>query len=212
MDPTAQAISEAFREAISKHAQRSEVQILPLDEANQQMDSLFEAKNAPQLIYYLGGAGKLVELWKELPEQALKRSWIQENRMETWLSENDKAPQPEALYCLELQLPTGDPLSPQYEYFRGRFGEPGVYTLAAYDALAVLAHALQKTGKSGRDGTEWDMAEVMRALKETELHGLTGPVSFDEKGIRTQVTGKILKWSKGHWERQWSGIIPKSAK
>lgn len=212
MDPTTEAIADAFKGAISKYAQDSKALSISLIEAKQQMDSLFAGKNAAQLIYYVGKTDKLVDLWSELPEEALQKSWIQESRMETWLSESDSASQPKELYCIELQLPTGDPLSPQYQYFRGRFGEPGVYTLAAHDALAVLVHALEQTAKSDQDGTTWDMAELMKALKNTEIHGLSGAVSFDEQGNRTQVPGKILKWVKGHWEPHWSGIVPKPTK
>jgi ABC-type branched-subunit amino acid transport system substrate-binding protein len=119
-------------------------------------------------------------------------------------------PLPKELYSIGLQLPTGDPQSPEYQYFRGRFGEPGVYTFAAYDALSILINALQKTANSDQEGTLWNMTDLMEAMRETDMPGLSGPIAFDENGNRTLVSGQIFKWHDGDWEVDWSGSIPKA--
>lgn len=207
-DSYATAIAEAFREAIQKYAPRSRAQIMALPELKDVASSIFEGKQAPRLLYYVGRETVMLNLWKELPDKALQRPWLQDYMLESWLAENVDAPQPQELYCIALQLPAGDPLSPPYQYFRGRFGEPGVYTLAAYDAVSVLTNALQKTANTGDASTEWNMAEVMTALRETQIHGLTGSISFDDRGNRAEASGQVFRWKNGQWESQWKGTLP----
>jgi branched-chain amino acid transport system substrate-binding protein len=209
-DPESSAIAGAFEQALSKYASRCKAAILPLDESSQDAASLFEGTEAPQLVYYVGEERGAVDVLKSLPERALQVPWIVSCRQEAWPSDNVDFPLPKELYSIGLQLPTGDPQSPEYQYFRGRFGEPGVYTFAAYDALSILINALQKTANSDQEGTLWNMTDLMEAMRETDMPGLSGPIAFDENGNRTLVSGQIFKWHDGDWEVDWSGSIPKA--
>jgi branched-chain amino acid transport system substrate-binding protein len=116
--------------------------------------------------------------------------------------------QPKDLSRIVLDLPTGDGSSPEYQYFRGRFGEPGVYTLVAYDALSVLVEALQRTARQGQEATSWDSRVLADTLRRIQIHGLTGPISFDAQGDRVQVSGSIQKKRESRWELQWEGRLP----
>jgi branched-chain amino acid transport system substrate-binding protein len=83
-----------------------------------------------------------------------------------------------------------------------------VYTLVAYDAMTVLTEALQRTARQGKDATSWDPSALADELRRVQIHGLTGPISFDAQGDRRQVSGTIQRRKEGRWEVQWEGRLP----
>jgi len=65
-----------------------------------------------------------------------------------------------------------------------------VYAPYAYDAVMVLAAAMQKAGSS-------DPAKFLPALKQTSYSGLTGLVRFDKSGDLTQAAMTISTYKAG---------------
>lgn len=61
------------------------------------------------------------------------------------------------------------------EAYRKKYGEPGVYSIYAYDAANILLQAIQKTG--GTDGKK-----VIEAIRAIDYSGAMGHIRFDKKG------------------------------
>jgi branched-chain amino acid transport system substrate-binding protein len=61
------------------------------------------------------------------------------------------------------------------ENYRKKYGEPGVYSVYAYDATNILLQAIQKSG--GVDGKQ--LAAAIRAI---DYNGALGHIQFDAKG------------------------------
>ncbi len=88
--------------------------------------------------------------------------------------------------------------------FVGRFGELPIYTAGTYDAVKILAQAVEKAGSLGADA-------VIKALEATDYLSTMGRVVFDElhdvKWGPEFATGIGVQWQDGKllafWPRQW---------
>ncbi|HTG82281.1 MAG TPA: branched-chain amino acid ABC transporter substrate-binding protein [Geobacteraceae bacterium] len=61
------------------------------------------------------------------------------------------------------------------ESYRKKYGEPGVYSIYAYDAANILLTAIQKAGTT-------DGAKVVDAIRGIDYNGALGHIRFNEKG------------------------------
>jgi branched-chain amino acid transport system substrate-binding protein len=102
---------------------------------------------------------------------------------------------------VRISLPA-EPNSPAFSSFQkdyhDRFAEdPDVFAIKSYDALMLLAHAVDTAGDD-----PVAVAEYLRTMKPYE--GISGPISFDAHGDLAQqkyqrlvyVAGKLKPWHK----------------
>lgn len=202
-DPSSMAIVSAAQEALSKLSPRPRFRALSTDESLGGAGTLVQGKDPFHLVFYVGEGWDLADLWKGLPKALLDIPWLLDARAVATFTPSGDAPQPKDIYCFSFPPPSGDPRRPDFLYFRGRFGEPGYYTLIAYDAMSVLVDALQRSGRQSGDGTSWEPQAVVKALRETRIHGLTGPISFDLHGDRREVFVQVRQWKGRRWEPVW---------
>ncbi|HAX93062.1 MAG TPA: hypothetical protein DCY25_03780 [Bacteroidales bacterium] len=92
------------------------------------------------------------------------------------------------------RVPSGQWQNEEWNSFRReyelKFGKmPGMAAVYSYDAANVLINAFKKTRSADRE-------MIQKALEETNLKGITGPISFDENGNRNGSFG-ILKIRNG---------------
>lgn len=185
---------------------RRRLQISTLEEFEKAPKAHIRQKQPPQVIYYIGEGQRISGLWKAVPKRLLHIPWVLDTRAASHV--DPKGPVPRRLFSVRVHLPTGDPEGPQFRFFRGRFGEPGVYTLAAYDALMVLTDAVSRAAVETPSGLEVNPASLMEALRKTRLEGLTGPLAFDERGDRRGAEGSVMQWKSGRWITHWQGRLP----
>lgn len=202
-DPGSMAIVSAAQEALSKLSPRAQLRAVSTEESLGSAGKLVQGKDPFHLVFYVGEGWDLTDLWKGLPKALLSIPWLLDARAVAAFSPSGDAPQPKDIYSFSFPPPSGDPRRPDFLYFRGRFGEPGYYTLAAYDAMTVLVDALQRSGRKTGDGTSWEPQAVVKALRETRIHGLTGSISFDLHGDRREVSAQIRQWKGRRWEPVW---------
>ncbi len=202
-DPTSTAIVSAAQEAVSKLSPRPQLRAVSTEESPGNMGKLVQGKDPFHLVFYVGEGWDLADLWKGLPKALLNIPWLLDARAVAAFGPPGDGPRPKDIYSFSFPPPSGDPRRPDFLYFRGRFGEPGYYTLAAYDAMLVLVDALQRSGRHTGDGTSWEPQAVVKALRETRIHGLTGPISFDLHGDRREVLAQIRQWKGRRWEPVW---------
>src|SRR5262249_58593538 len=77
--------------------------------------------------------------------------------------------------------------------FTGKYGQIQIYAPYAYDAMQTLIEAMQKANST-------DPAKYLPELAKTSRQGVTGPISFDEKGDLKNgpITLYIVK--EGKWD------------
>ena len=61
------------------------------------------------------------------------------------------------------------------EAYRKKYGEPGVYSVYAYDAANILLQSIQKAGST-------EGAKLVAAVKGIDYNGALGHIQFDAKG------------------------------
>lgn len=78
--------------------------------------------------------------------------------------------------------------------YRKKFGEPGVYSVYAYDAANILLQSIQKAGSI-------ENAKVVAAVKATDYNGALGHIQFDAKGDVKESPYVIWKVVNGKWQQ-----------
>jgi branched-chain amino acid transport system substrate-binding protein len=78
--------------------------------------------------------------------------------------------------------------------YEKQFGHgPGPYSVYEYDAVQVVAKAIQAAGST-------DSGKLIDSLRGTRHSGLTGDISFDAKGDRAGVTYITITVRNGKFE------------
>jgi branched-chain amino acid transport system substrate-binding protein len=96
---------------------------------------------------------------------------------------------------------------PFYDKFMQTYGEIPVYTAANYDALQILAEAIERAGTIEADA-------VIDALKETDYQAIGGRIVFDDNHDVTWGPGYVVglgtQWQDGKlvvfWPNGWEGM------
>jgi branched-chain amino acid transport system substrate-binding protein len=65
------------------------------------------------------------------------------------------------------------------DHYKARYGDPGPYSIYAYDAANIILTAIAQTGKT-------DGAAVAEYISKTTFHGAFGDISFDKNGDVTK--------------------------
>jgi len=72
--------------------------------------------------------------------------------------------------------------------FQAKYGPPVAYAPHAYDSAKVLLMAVEKVAQKKGDGSVVVGKKALRdAVSATKYSGITGPVSFDKYGDRTEI-------------------------
>jgi branched-chain amino acid transport system substrate-binding protein len=76
--------------------------------------------------------------------------------------------------------------------FEARFGVIQLYAPYAYDAMRMMASAMQQAGSS-------DAEKYLPVLKQMEYRGVTANIRFDDKGDLSDSAVSIYKADNGEW-------------
>ncbi len=82
------------------------------------------------------------------------------------------------------------------EKYRKRFGEPGPYSIYAYDATNILLTAIKEAGSV-------DGKSIIAKLHEMEFSGALGNIKFDEKGDVVKAPYVVWITKGGKFEEYW---------
>ncbi len=80
--------------------------------------------------------------------------------------------------------------------YRERFGEPGPYSIYAYDATNVLLTAIKSAGST-------DGKAISEKLRELKFTGALGEIKFDEKGDVVKSPYVVWITKDGRFEEYW---------
>jgi branched-chain amino acid transport system substrate-binding protein len=148
-------------------------------------------ENKPEL-YFFGGiypeAGRLVRQAKEV---GLNIPMITGDGVfdPTFISIAGKAA--EGTYVTFGKEPEGLPSAKAFiEHYKARYGDPGPYSIYAYDTANIILTAIAQTGTT--DGTK-----VAEYIAKTTFHGAFGDISFDKNGDVTKAPYVIWQVKSG---------------
>ena len=80
------------------------------------------------------------------------------------------------------------------ENYKKKYGEPGVYSVYAYDATNILLQAIQKAGSP-------DKKKILEVLKATDYQGALGHIQFNAKGDMKQSPYVVWKVEGGKFKQ-----------
>ncbi len=103
-------------------------------------------------------------------------------------------PAAEGAYASTPGLPIGKmPKGPEFQAkYTAKYGPIQQYAPYAYDAVYVLAGAMEKAGSA-------DPKTFLPVLRQTDYQGVTGPIRFDANGDLTQGAITLYQVQKGAW-------------
>jgi branched-chain amino acid transport system substrate-binding protein len=78
--------------------------------------------------------------------------------------------------------------------YRKKYGEPGVYSIYAYDAANIILQAIQKAGAT-------DGKQVIPAIRAIDYNGALGHIQFDAKGDVKESPYVVWKVESGKWKQ-----------
>jgi len=81
--------------------------------------------------------------------------------------------------------------------------EPTNYAITAYDAVLVIADAVERTAAANKPMTR---ANIRDAIQATKLSSIQGPIAFDGNGDILSRTVSIYQWRDG--EIKYVGVAP----
>jgi len=81
--------------------------------------------------------------------------------------------------------------------------DPTNYAITAYDAVYVIADAIERTAK---DGKPVNRSALRDAIQATKLGSLQGPIAFDANGDILTRTVSIYQWRDG--EIKYVAVAP----
>jgi branched-chain amino acid transport system substrate-binding protein len=143
-------------------------------------------------VYFFGGvypeAGRLVRQAKEI---GMKIPMITGDGVydPTFVSIAGKAA--EGTYVTFGKDPSGLPTSKTFnEKYKAKYGEPGPYSIYAYDAANIILTAMQQTGTT-------DGLKVADYISKNTFKGAFGDISFDKNGDVTKAPYVVWQVSDG---------------
>jgi branched-chain amino acid transport system substrate-binding protein len=92
------------------------------------------------------------------------------------------------VYCTYAKEPAGPVFKDWQKNFSAKYGAPIAYAPYGYDAAKVLMAAVEKAAQKKGDGSLVIGKKALRdAVSATKYEGITGPISFDQHGDRSQI-------------------------
>jgi branched-chain amino acid transport system substrate-binding protein len=97
----------------------------------------------------------------------------------------------EGTYVTFGREPAGLPSAKAFiDHYKARYGEPGPYSIYAYDAANIILTSIAQTGTT-------DGARVAEYISKTTFHGAFGDISFDKNGDVTKAPYVIWQVKDG---------------
>ncbi len=153
-------------------------------------------KQAKPDVYFFGGiypeAGRLVRQAKEL---GLNIPMVTGDGVydPTFINIAGKAA--EGTYITFGKDPGGLPTAKAFiEHYKAKYGDPGPYSIYAYDAANIILTAIRETGSAGG-------VKVAEYISKTKFKGAFGEISFDKNGDVTRAPYVIWQVKDGAFKQ-----------
>lgn len=146
-------------------------------------------------LYFFGGiypeAGRLVRQAKEL---GMNIPMLTGDGVYDPTFINIAGKSAEGTYVTFGKEPTGLPSAKSFmDNYKARYGDPGPYSIHAYDAANIILTAIAETRTT-------DGAKVAEYISKTVFHGAFGDISFDKNGDVTKAPYVIWRVKDGKFQ------------
>jgi branched-chain amino acid transport system substrate-binding protein len=144
---------------------------------------------AADIVYYTGYYAEANQLIKDLRDRGFTgKIVVGDGATDGPLLTDLTAAQRHDVYGTALIFPQFMPgIEDWSARYRAEFGNaPGPSTVEAYDAVRVALDAIKRAGSTEHEA-------VRKAITDTDLLGMSGPVSFNADGTRTKPTFLMLR-------------------
>jgi len=146
-------------------------------------------------LYFFGGiypeAGRLVRQAKEL---GMNIPMLTGDGVYDPTFINIAGKSAEGTYVTFGKEPTGLPSAKSFmDNYKARYGDPGPYSIHAYDAANIILTAIAETKTT-------DGAKVAEYISKTVFHGAFGDISFDKNGDVTKAPYVIWRVRDGKFQ------------
>jgi branched-chain amino acid transport system substrate-binding protein len=144
---------------------------------------------AADIVYYTGYYAEANQLIKDLRDRGFTgKIVVGDGATDGPLLTDLTAAQRHDVYGTALIFPQFMPgIEDWSARYRAEFGSaPGPSTVEAYDAVRVALDAIKRAGSTEHEA-------VRKAITDTDLLGMSGPVSFNADGTRTKPTFLMLR-------------------
>lgn len=146
-------------------------------------------------LYFFGGiypeAGRLVRQAKEL---GMNIPMLTGDGVYDPTFINIAGKSAEGTYVTFGKEPTGLPSAKSFmDNYKARYGDPGPYSIHAYDAANIILTAIAETRTT-------DGAKVAEYISKTVFHGAFGDISFDKNGDVTKAPYVIWRVRDGKFQ------------
>lgn len=190
-----QGLADEFEKFVAAHDARVVTREYTTDKATEFSAILTKIKGLkPDLVFFGGMAPQAGPMVKQMRQLGLKASFLGGDgvRAEEFhtLAGADAEGVVASLPGVPLEkMPGGTAFK---QRFNARFGEIQQYAPYAYDAMMVIAAAMQKAGAT-------DPAHFLPALANVDYQGVTGPIRFDGKGDLIGGSVTLYRIEHGQW-------------
>jgi len=149
----------------------------------------------PELVFYGGMAPQGAPMVKQMHQLGLKPAFLGGDGLRAdefrTLAGADAEGTVASLPGVPFEkMPGGPAFTAKYN---AKYGQIQMYAPYAYDAMMVVAAAMQKAGSS-------EPAKYLPALASIKHQGVTGPISFDEKGDINGGAVTVYRVEGGEWK------------
>lgn len=139
----------------------------------------------PDLIYYGGTYPQGGLIIKQMRQKGVKAAFLGGDGLDSGdLQKIAGADNMTNVYFTTTALPLSQmsAAGPFVEAYKARFGKtPEVYSVYGYDSAHVIIEAIAAAAKA-KNGEMPTRAEVAAAVRQTKIQGVTGAISFNDKG------------------------------
>ncbi|MEE9610925.1 MAG: branched-chain amino acid ABC transporter substrate-binding protein [Desulfatiglandales bacterium] len=191
--PHSLALSEAFKEAFLKRkGNRLAIEPLPQEEGGSEELIKAMKKKRPQLIAVFASPKEIDQVLRIRAIKASRRAafFLDQRFYEERGSLKLGQKKFDGLYMTSASLLKGRHQEEWLQSYRRSYGEQGIYTFQAHDAVSILIKAIRSAASPLENGDIIiDKGKLLKAIQNTDFQGISGSIRFDDKGDRT--TGMV---------------------
>ncbi|MGH8429078.1 MAG: ABC transporter substrate-binding protein [Solimonas sp.] len=204
-----QGLADEFEKAVKASGGNVIVREFTNDKASDFTAILTKIKGkAPDLLFYGGMDGQGAPMTKQMKTLGLNAKFLGGDGVHTAEFLKLAGPAAEGATASLPGVPLeAMPKGPEFKQrFEARYGTIQLYAPYCYDAVMVVAHAMQRAGSA-------DPAKYLPEMGKTQHDGVTAKIAFDEKGDLTGGAITVYRVEDGGWKtlKTIGGVVEPAA-
>lgn len=191
-----QGLADEFEKAVKASGGSVIVREFTNDKASDFTAILTKIKGtAPDLLFYGGMDGQGAPMTKQMKTLGLTAKFLGGDGVHTAEFMKLAGPAAEGATASLPGVPLeAMPKGPEFKQrFEAKYGTIQLYAPYCYDAVMVVAEAMQRAGSI-------ESAKYLPEMAKTKYNGVTAPIKFDDKGDLTGGAITVYRVENGEWK------------